>query len=146
MFTEGCLIPFGEASVGTTGAVVRNVSLAAAAQTPVDCVNGLMLNWRPKPSLRSVSRYRVLAIDHDMLSFSDLRFEQWPAVLITNPKDAQYLHPGMEPLGRIRRSTHIRLLSCVQLVFSFRIWTRESFKRQNLMTECSYLHDNDHFN
>lgn len=45
-----------------------------------------------------------------MLSFSDLKFEQWPAVLITNPKDAQYLHPGAEPLGRIRRSTHIRYL------------------------------------
>uniref|UniRef100_A0A3Q3WR31 Calcineurin-like phosphoesterase domain-containing protein n=1 Tax=Mola mola TaxID=94237 RepID=A0A3Q3WR31_MOLML len=55
-------------------------------------------------------RYRVLAIDHDLFSFSDLRFEQWPAVLITNPKDAQYLHPRVEPLGRIRRSTHIRLL------------------------------------
>lgn len=48
-----------------------------------------------------------------MLSFSDLKFEQWPAVLITNPKDAQYLHPGVEPLGRIRRSTHIRYLSAV---------------------------------
>ncbi|KAM7403422.1 hypothetical protein PAMA_004060 [Pampus argenteus] len=56
-------------------------------------------------------RYRVLAIDHDLLSFSDLTFEQWPAVLITNPKDAQYLHPGVEPLGRIRRSTHIRILA-----------------------------------
>lgn len=56
-------------------------------------------------------RYRVLALDHDMLSFSDLKFEQWPAVLITNPKDAQYLHPGVEPLGRIQRSTHIRILA-----------------------------------
>ncbi|XP_071354794.1 transmembrane protein 62 isoform X2 [Trachinotus anak] len=56
-------------------------------------------------------RYRVLAFDHDLLSFSDLRFERWPAVLITNPKEAQYLHPGQEPLGRIRRSTHIRLLA-----------------------------------
>ncbi|CAG5866682.1 unnamed protein product [Menidia menidia] len=56
-------------------------------------------------------RYRVLAFDHDLLSFSDLRFEQWPAVLITNPKDAQYLHPGVEPLGRMRRSTHIRILA-----------------------------------
>ncbi|XP_071771777.1 transmembrane protein 62 isoform X2 [Centroberyx gerrardi] len=56
-------------------------------------------------------RYRVLAFDHDLLSFSDLRFEQWPAVLITNPKEAQYLHPGVEPLGRIRRSTHIRILA-----------------------------------
>ncbi|XP_005799357.1 transmembrane protein 62 [Xiphophorus maculatus] len=56
-------------------------------------------------------RFRVLAFDHDLLSFSDLQFEQWPAVLITNPKDAQYLHPGLEPLGRIRRSTHIRILA-----------------------------------
>ncbi|XP_034715030.1 transmembrane protein 62-like [Etheostoma cragini] len=56
-------------------------------------------------------RYRVLAFDHDLLSFSDLRFEQWPAVLITNPKDAQYVHPGVEPLARIRRSTHIRILA-----------------------------------
>ncbi|XP_069566653.1 transmembrane protein 62 isoform X1 [Brachyistius frenatus] len=56
-------------------------------------------------------RYRVLAFDHDLLSFSDLRFERWPAVLITNPKDAQYLHPGVEPLSRIRRSTHIRILA-----------------------------------
>ncbi|RVE57512.1 hypothetical protein OJAV_G00216800 [Oryzias javanicus] len=56
-------------------------------------------------------RYRVLAFDHDLLSFSDLRFERWPAVLITNPKDAQYLHPGLEPLGRMRKSTHIRILA-----------------------------------
>ncbi|KAF3700979.1 Transmembrane protein 62 [Channa argus] len=56
-------------------------------------------------------RYRVLAFDHDMLGFADLKFEQWPAVVITNPKDAQYQHPGMEPLGRIRRSTHIRILA-----------------------------------
>ncbi|XP_076013792.1 transmembrane protein 62 [Genypterus blacodes] len=56
-------------------------------------------------------RFRVLAFDHDLLSFTDLTFEQWPAVLITNPKDAQYLHPGVEPLGRIRKSTHIRILA-----------------------------------
>ncbi|XP_061752246.1 transmembrane protein 62-like [Nerophis ophidion] len=56
-------------------------------------------------------KYRILAFDHDLLSFSDLRFEQWPVVLITNPKDRQYLHPGLEPVGRIRRSTHIRILA-----------------------------------
>lgn len=56
-------------------------------------------------------RYRVLAFDHDLLSFSDLVFEEWPAVLITNPKGALYLHPGVEPLGRIRQSTHIRILA-----------------------------------
>lgn len=57
-------------------------------------------------------RYRILAFDHDLLSFTDLRFEDWPAVLITNPKNAQYLQPGVEPLSRIRSSTHIRCL-CV---------------------------------
>uniref|UniRef100_A0AAZ3R7V3 Calcineurin-like phosphoesterase domain-containing protein n=1 Tax=Oncorhynchus tshawytscha TaxID=74940 RepID=A0AAZ3R7V3_ONCTS len=56
-------------------------------------------------------RYRVLAFDHDLLSFMDLKFQQWPAVLITNPKEAQYLHPGVEPLGRIHSSTHIRCWS-----------------------------------
>ncbi|TRY56232.1 hypothetical protein DNTS_028551 [Danionella cerebrum] len=56
-------------------------------------------------------RYRILAFDHDLLSFSDLTFEDWPAVLITNPKDVQYLQPGAEPLGRIRSSTHIRVLT-----------------------------------
>uniref|UniRef100_A0A672PWM7 Transmembrane protein 62 n=1 Tax=Sinocyclocheilus grahami TaxID=75366 RepID=A0A672PWM7_SINGR len=56
-------------------------------------------------------RYRILAFDHDLLSFTDVTFEDWPAVLITNPKDAQYLHPGVEPLGRIGSSTHIRLLA-----------------------------------
>ncbi|KAJ7990847.1 hypothetical protein DPEC_G00291160 [Dallia pectoralis] len=56
-------------------------------------------------------RYRLLVFDHDLLSFSDLTFQQWPAVLITNPKGAQYLHPGVEPLGRIKGSTHIRILA-----------------------------------
>lgn len=55
-------------------------------------------------------RYRVVAFDHDLMSFSDLTFERWPAVVITNPKDAQYGHPGVEPLGRIQRSTHVRVL------------------------------------
>lgn len=56
-------------------------------------------------------RYRVLAFDHDLLSFTDVQFEQWPVVLVTNPKDVQYLHPGAEPLGRMRQSTHIRILA-----------------------------------
>ncbi|MBN3296123.1 TMM62 protein, partial [Amia calva] len=55
-------------------------------------------------------RYRVLAFDHDLLSFSDLKFEDWPAIVITNPKAALYLNPGVEPVGRIRHSTHIRIL------------------------------------
>ncbi|MGH0169370.1 UNVERIFIED_CONTAM: hypothetical protein FKN15_056768 [Acipenser sinensis] len=56
-------------------------------------------------------RFRVLAFDHDLLSFSDLSFEEWPAVLITNPKAAKYTNPAVEPLGRIQSSTHIRILA-----------------------------------
>lgn len=63
-----------------------------------------------EPAESAVCRYRVLAVDHDLLSFADLKFEQWPVVLVTNPKDAQYMHPGAEPLGRVRRSTHIRFV------------------------------------
>ncbi len=33
-----------------------------------------------------------------------------PVVLITNPKDARYVLPGKEPLGRMQKSTHIRFL------------------------------------
>ncbi|MBN3286248.1 TMM62 protein, partial [Polyodon spathula] len=56
-------------------------------------------------------RFRVLAFDHDLLSFSDLSFEEWPAVLITNPKAAKYTNSAVEPLGRIQNSTHIRVLA-----------------------------------
>nr|XP_023683199.1 transmembrane protein 62 isoform X1 [Paramormyrops kingsleyae] len=56
-------------------------------------------------------RYRLLAFDHDLLSFSDLTFEQWPIAVITNPKEALYRHPVVEPLGRMQHSTHIRVLA-----------------------------------
>ena len=52
--------------------------------------------------------YRVLAIDHDIFSFVDVRLNTWPIILITNPKDAHYVMPPHEPLGRMRKSTHIR--------------------------------------
>lgn len=54
--------------------------------------------------------FRVLAIDHDLLSFTDEIVEQWPIILITNPKNAQFLAPRHEPLHRIGMSTHIRIL------------------------------------
>ncbi|XP_067032017.1 transmembrane protein 62-like [Acropora muricata] len=55
--------------------------------------------------------YRVLAIDHDIFSFVDVRLNTWPIILITNPKDAHYVMPPHEPLGRMRKSTHIRFLA-----------------------------------
>ena len=30
--------------------------------------------------------YRLLAVDHGFFSFTDLRFGEWPAILITFPK------------------------------------------------------------
>ncbi|PFX23311.1 Transmembrane protein 62 [Stylophora pistillata] len=62
-------------------------------------------------SLNKTASYRVMAIDHDIFSFVDVRLNKWPVVLITNPKDAHYIMPSHEPLGRIRKSTHIRFLA-----------------------------------
>ncbi|CAH1262147.1 TMEM62 [Branchiostoma lanceolatum] len=56
-------------------------------------------------------RYRLLAADHDMLSFVDVKLGEWPVVLVTNPKHAMFATPSHEPLGRIRHSTHIRVLA-----------------------------------
>uniref|UniRef100_A0A8C3QT86 Transmembrane protein 62 n=1 Tax=Cyanoderma ruficeps TaxID=181631 RepID=A0A8C3QT86_9PASS len=56
-------------------------------------------------------RYRLLAFDHDLLSFADLNFEEWPVVLITNPKSFLYSSSTHEPLVRILHSTHIRILA-----------------------------------
>ncbi|XP_072720951.1 transmembrane protein 62 isoform X2 [Ciconia boyciana] len=56
-------------------------------------------------------RYRILAFDHDLLSFADLNFEEWPVVLITNPKSFLYSSSAHEPLVKIIYSTHIRILA-----------------------------------
>lgn len=55
-------------------------------------------------------RYRVFAVDHGLFSFIDKTFGSWPVVLITNPKHAQFRMPHYEPLERLARSTHIRIL------------------------------------
>lgn len=56
-------------------------------------------------------RYRLLAIDHDLLSFTDTRLDHWPLVLITNPKDAHFVVPSREPTKHMLHSTHIRFLA-----------------------------------
>ncbi|XP_064921974.1 transmembrane protein 62 isoform X1 [Columba livia] len=56
-------------------------------------------------------RYRILAFDHDLFSFVDLNFEEWPVVLITNPKSFLYSSSAHEPLVKILHSTHIRILA-----------------------------------
>lgn len=54
--------------------------------------------------------YRVAAIDHGIFSFNDVKLDQWPVILITNPKPSLFAMPGYEPIHRIKYSTHIRVL------------------------------------
>ncbi|KAL8611132.1 hypothetical protein ACOMHN_064422 [Nucella lapillus] len=54
--------------------------------------------------------FRVLAVDHDLLSFKDTRLGEWPLVIVTNPKDAQFHATQHEPTESIRHSSHIRML------------------------------------
>ncbi|CAH1790984.1 unnamed protein product [Owenia fusiformis] len=55
-------------------------------------------------------KFRVLAIDHDLMSFTDVSLDDWPIILVTNPKHALFTTPLHEPTGRIRQSSHIRIL------------------------------------
>lgn len=69
------------------------------------------------------SRYRLLAFDHDLFSFTDTSINSWPLVLITNPKDARFILPSREPLKRISFSSHIRLLAfSPDVITSVRVW------------------------
>ncbi|XP_062824189.1 transmembrane protein 62 isoform X2 [Anolis carolinensis] len=63
------------------------------------------------PGIRMAMRYRVLSFDHDLFSFVDVTFDEWPVVLITNPKPYLYSSSAHEPLQRILHSTHIRILA-----------------------------------
>ncbi|XP_054715179.1 transmembrane protein 62-like [Uloborus diversus] len=55
-------------------------------------------------------KYRICAVDHGIFSFTDHYLNQWPLILITNPKEALMTMPTIEPLYRISKSTHIRAL------------------------------------
>lgn len=66
------------------------------------------------PSLL-ISSYRIVAVDNDLVSFVDVRklspndsSKEWPIILITNPKNVNFLLPKKEPFHRIEFSTHIR--------------------------------------
>lgn len=54
--------------------------------------------------------FRVLAVDHDLLSFVDAELGEWPLILITNPKHSLFLASHHEPTETIQHSTHIRIL------------------------------------
>lgn len=55
--------------------------------------------------------YRLMAIDHGLISFVDVHHNEWPVVLVTNPKHALFIIPGKENLETIKHSSHIRILA-----------------------------------
>lgn len=56
-------------------------------------------------------RVRLAAIDHQLFSFVDVGFREFPIALMTNPKRTDYSMPKYEPVDRIMNSTHIRVLA-----------------------------------
>lgn len=72
------------------------------------------------------SRYRIFAFDHDLFSFADLAFDEWPVVLITNPKSLLYSSAKHEPLERLLHSTHIRYVAVFPNFLSVWYWWRIS--------------------
>ncbi|RWS02814.1 transmembrane protein 62-like isoform X2 [Dinothrombium tinctorium] len=54
--------------------------------------------------------FRIAAIDHGLFSFNDIHLNEWPIILITNPKSALFSMSRIEPLHRIKTSSHIRAL------------------------------------
>lgn len=56
-------------------------------------------------------RVRLAAIDHQLFSFVDVGFKQFPIALMTNPRRPQYSMPKYEPVDRALNSTHIRVIA-----------------------------------
>ncbi|KAG5331204.1 TMM62 protein, partial [Acromyrmex charruanus] len=52
--------------------------------------------------------YRLAAIDHGQFSFIDIKHNDWPVILITNPKNVLFMMPQKENLESIIKSTHVR--------------------------------------
>jgi len=56
-------------------------------------------------------KYRVVAVDHGLLSFADVSHGSWPVVIVTNPKNSALVAPEVEPVPAIMTSTHVRILA-----------------------------------
>ncbi len=59
---------------------------------------------------KDLRKLRIAAVDHGLFTFTDFSLDEWPVILITNPKASLYSMPHLEPLHRIEKSTHIRVL------------------------------------
>ncbi|ESO01300.1 hypothetical protein HELRODRAFT_112716, partial [Helobdella robusta] len=60
--------------------------------------------------------YRIIALDHGMMSFVDVINKRYPIIIVTNPKDEKFAVEGKEPLENIHLSTHIRHYIIVVIV------------------------------
>ena len=58
-----------------------------------------------------VFRYRILAVDNGLLSFTDQDHGSWSAVLVTNPKRANCIAPQVDRVENILASKVIRVLA-----------------------------------
>eukprot|EP00092_Neocalanus_flemingeri_P032136 GFUD01034927.1.p1 GENE.GFUD01034927.1~~GFUD01034927.1.p1 ORF type:complete len:629 (-),score=170.63 GFUD01034927.1:311-2197(-) len=56
-------------------------------------------------------RYRIVAVDNGMMSFTDQQHGSWPAVIITNPKRSDFIAPQVEQVENILASKAIRVLA-----------------------------------
>ena len=56
-------------------------------------------------------RYRLLAVDNGVLSFVDVKHGDWPVVLVTNPKNSNFLAPKVEKIENIIESNLVRILA-----------------------------------
>ena len=63
-------------------------------------------------------RFRVLAIDNGILSFVDQTHTEWPIILVTNPKDSNFVAPQVENFQNILASTLIRVLVLTKMILS----------------------------
>jgi len=55
-----------------------------------------------------IIRYRLAAVDHGQFSFIDIKHNDWPVALITNPKNMLFMMPQKENSKSIITSTHVR--------------------------------------
>lgn len=57
-----------------------------------------------------ILRYRIAAFDHGLFSFVDVHHNEWPVILVTNPKRALLNLPNKEHKNLQRNSKFIRML------------------------------------
>ena len=50
-------------------------------------------------------KFRILAVDHGKLSFTDVKFDDWPIALVTYPKDTTFMMPSKENYSHYEENT-----------------------------------------